>query len=136
MSAGECVRASAAGVVPGMRLIGVQCWMLLLLLSRDIMCVCLVVAFPSCSSRPRSSAARQTPTPLPSIAISDPRFKNDGGNDWSGQPEGLTFQRAIRGLENYGREPDSHLLALGLWSCGLKRGLKHLHASTLWALPC
>jgi hypothetical protein len=43
-----------------------------------------------------------TPTPLPSIAVSDPRFQNKGGNDWSGPPEGLTFQRTIRGLETYG----------------------------------
>jgi hypothetical protein len=34
-----------------------------------------------------------TPTPLPSIAASDPRFQNKDGNNWSGPPEGLTFQR-------------------------------------------
>ncbi len=43
-----------------------------------------------------------TPVPLPSIAANDPLFRNSSGNDWSGQPEGLTYQRAIRALENYG----------------------------------
>lgn len=43
-----------------------------------------------------------TPMPLPSIAVNDPAFKNIENNNWSGQPQGLTFQRAIRALENYG----------------------------------
>ncbi len=43
-----------------------------------------------------------TPMPLPSIAVNDPAFRNISGNNWSGQPEGLTFQRSIRALENYG----------------------------------
>ena len=43
-----------------------------------------------------------TPMPLPSIAVNDPCFRNIATNDWSGQPEGLTFQRTIRALENYG----------------------------------
>lgn len=43
-----------------------------------------------------------TPMPLPSISVSDPLFRNNKKNDWSGQPEGLTYQRAIRALENYG----------------------------------
>ena len=47
-----------------------------------------------------------TPTPLPSIAASDARFRNIQGNDWSGPPEGLTFQRAIRALENYGHHAE------------------------------
>ena len=51
-----------------------------------------------------------TATPLPSIAVSDPRFKNDGGNDWSGPPEGLTFQRAIRALESYGHHAEAQLV--------------------------
>ncbi|MBN2581403.1 MAG: hypothetical protein JXB10_20650 [Pirellulales bacterium] len=44
-----------------------------------------------------------TPMPLPSIAANDPLFRNARGNNWSGQPQGLTYQRAIRALENYGR---------------------------------
>lgn len=43
-----------------------------------------------------------TPMPLPSVSVSDPAFRNAPENNWSGQPEGLTFQRAIRALENYG----------------------------------
>ena len=46
-----------------------------------------------------------TPFPLPSVAVSDPAFRNAPENNWSGQPEGLTYQRAIRALENYGYEP-------------------------------
>ncbi len=43
-----------------------------------------------------------TPMPLPSIAVNESLFRNNKKNDWSGQPEGLTYQRAIRALENYG----------------------------------
>lgn len=43
-----------------------------------------------------------TPMPLPSIAANDPAFRNISGNNWSGQPQGLTFQRSISALENYG----------------------------------
>jgi len=44
-----------------------------------------------------------TPVPLPSIAANDPLFCNIADNNWSGQPQGLTWQRAIRAFENYGR---------------------------------
>jgi len=50
-----------------------------------------------------------TPMPLPSIAAIDPFFRNIKNNNWSGQPQGLTYQRAIRALENYG-----HYAELGL----------------------
>ncbi|HML46188.1 MAG TPA: hypothetical protein PKE04_05500 [Clostridia bacterium] len=43
-----------------------------------------------------------TSLPLPSVAANDPLFVNEPSNDWSGQPQGLTYQRAIRALENYG----------------------------------
>ena len=43
-----------------------------------------------------------TPMPLPSIAANDPAFRNISENNWGGQPEGLTFQRSIRAMENYG----------------------------------
>ncbi len=43
-----------------------------------------------------------TPMPLPSVAVNDPLFRNVSTNNWSGQSEALTFQRAIRALENYG----------------------------------
>lgn len=45
-----------------------------------------------------------TPMPLPSVALNDPLFRNIPTNDWSGQPQALTYQRAIRALENYGYE--------------------------------
>ncbi len=43
-----------------------------------------------------------TPMPLPSVAANDPYFRDIPGNNWSGQPQGLTFQRSISALENYG----------------------------------
>ena len=43
-----------------------------------------------------------TPFPLPSVAVNDPAFRNAPENNWSGQSEGLTWQRAIHALENYG----------------------------------
>jgi hypothetical protein len=46
-----------------------------------------------------------TPFPLPSVAANDPAFRNAPENNWSGQPEGLTYQRAILALERYGYDP-------------------------------
>ncbi len=46
-----------------------------------------------------------TPLPLPSVAANDPLFRNAPENNWSGQCEGLTWQRAILALERYGYEP-------------------------------
>jgi hypothetical protein len=43
-----------------------------------------------------------TPMPLPSIAANDPSFRNISENNWSGQPQALTYQRSIQALENYG----------------------------------
>ncbi len=43
----------------------------------------------------------RTRFPLPSVAANDPAFRNASENNWSGQPEGLTYQRAIHALENY-----------------------------------
>ena len=45
-----------------------------------------------------------TKAPLPSVAVNDPAFRNAPENNWSGQAEGLTYQRAIHALENYGYE--------------------------------
>lgn len=42
-----------------------------------------------------------TPMPLPSVAVNDPLFCNVTTNNWSGQAEALTYQRAIRALELY-----------------------------------
>lgn len=43
-----------------------------------------------------------TPFPLPSIAANDPSFRDLGENNWSGQPQSLTYQRALFALEKYG----------------------------------
>jgi len=51
-----------------------------------------------------------TPMPLVSIAANDPKFKSVPYNNWSGQPQGLTFQRAIRALENYGHYAEVTLI--------------------------
>jgi hypothetical protein len=51
-----------------------------------------------------------TTMPLPSIAANDPYFRNFSNNNWSGQPEGLTYQRAIKALENYGHYAEVTLL--------------------------
>ncbi len=40
--------------------------------------------------------------PLPSVSVSDPNFVNEPTNNWSGQCEALTYQRAINALEKYG----------------------------------
>lgn len=45
-----------------------------------------------------------THLPLPSVAANDPAFRNAVENNWSGQCEGLTYQRAILALERYGYE--------------------------------
>ena len=51
-----------------------------------------------------------TEMPLPSIAVNDPAFRNNIENDWSGQPESLTYQRAIAALGNYGHYAELMLL--------------------------
>ena len=56
-----------------------------------------------------------TPMPLPSVAANDPLFANVPVNDWSGQPQGLTYQRAIRALDNYGYQKLITVLARKLF---------------------
>ena len=51
-----------------------------------------------------------TPMPLPSIAANDSSFRNISGNNWSGQPQGLTFQRSISAMENYGHYAELSLV--------------------------
>ena len=56
-----------------------------------------------------------TPFPLPSIAANDPKFRPGlPRNSWSGPAEGLTYQRAIRALENYGFHAEITMLAAKL----------------------
>ena len=66
-----------------------------------------------------------TKMPLPSISADDPHFAglgsgSAGGNNWSGPPEGLTLQRAIRALEAYGHYAESVLVGLALTDSLLK----------------
>ncbi len=51
-----------------------------------------------------------TRVPLPSIAVNDPCFQNINFNNWGGQPQGLTYQRAIQALQNYGHHAEIRLL--------------------------
>ena len=53
-----------------------------------------------------------TPLPLVSIAANDRMYKNVGtpGGNWAGLPQSLTYQRAIRALENYGHFAEVTLL--------------------------
>jgi len=64
-----------------------------------------------------------TAMPLPTIAANDPAFKNIANNNWSGQPQGLTFQRAIRALENYGHYAELTLVGTRLIQT-LKQNIK------------
>ena len=51
-----------------------------------------------------------TAVPLPSIAVNDPCFRNINFNNWGGQPQGLTYQRAIQALQLYGHHAEIRLL--------------------------
>lgn len=51
-----------------------------------------------------------TPVPLVSIAVGEELFFNGKRNNWSGQPQGLTYQRAIQALERYGHFAEVTLL--------------------------
>lgn len=61
--------------------------------------------------------------PLPSIAVSDPKFRNVPRNNWSGQPEGLTYQRAIRALEDYGHYAEVGLIGEKLLHSVIRNGV-------------
>ena len=43
-----------------------------------------------------------TNLPLPCIAVNDPAFRNVAGNNFGGQPNGITFVRSLFALERYG----------------------------------
>lgn len=51
-----------------------------------------------------------TYVPLPSIAVNDPCFQNVNFNNWGGQPQGLTYQRAIQALEQYGHMAEIRII--------------------------
>jgi hypothetical protein len=63
-----------------------------------------------------------TPVPLVSIAANDSLYENLPGNNFSGQPQGLTFQRAIRALENYGHYAEVVLIAQKLLPVLIRNG--------------
>ena len=65
-----------------------------------------------------------TPVPLVSVAIDEPLFENAPGNNWSGQPQGLTYQRAIQALERYGHFAEVTLLAEKLLPVLIRNGNK------------
>ena len=77
-----------------------------------------------------------TPAPLPSISVSDEHFTgldDSKGNNWSGSPEGLTYQRTIRALEAYGHHAESVLVGLALTKALLSAPCSH--NSTLCHFP-
>lgn len=61
--------------------------------------------------------------PLPSVAVNDPAFRNAVENNWSGQCEGLTYQRAILALERYGYHKLVPVLGKKLFQVLLDGGL-------------
>jgi hypothetical protein len=63
-----------------------------------------------------------TPVPLVSIAINEPLYRNAAVNNWSGQPQGLTYQRAIGALENYGHYAEVTLIGEKLLSTLIRNG--------------
>ena len=63
-----------------------------------------------------------TPLPLVSIAANEPLYENAAGNNWSGQPQGLTYQRAIRALENYGHVAEVTLIGQRLLPALIRNG--------------
>jgi len=63
-----------------------------------------------------------TPVPLVSIARNEPLYQNAPGNNWSGQPQGLTYQRAIRALENYGHYAEVTLIGQKLLPVLIRNG--------------
>jgi hypothetical protein len=63
-----------------------------------------------------------TPAPLPSISVSDGRFRDKRGNDWSGPPQGLTYQRTLRALSSYGHHAELTLAGAAQRAALLKTG--------------
>lgn len=56
-----------------------------------------------------------THAPLPSIAVNEQLFLNDPVNNWSGQAQGLTYQRSLRALENYGHFAEVSMIGVKLF---------------------
>jgi hypothetical protein len=65
-----------------------------------------------------------TPVPLVSIAVNESLFVKGHRNDWSGPPQGLTYQRAMGALENYGHYAEVTLLGRKLLPVLIRNGCK------------
>jgi hypothetical protein len=76
-----------------------------------------------------------TPMPLPTVAANDRHFRNAADKDWSGMPQGATYQRAIRALENYGYAKLFPRLANRLFLAIGDRGLFAKHYDTYTGRP-
>jgi hypothetical protein len=63
-----------------------------------------------------------TPVPLVSIARNEPLYENAKVNNWSGQPQGLTYQRAIGALERYGHYAEVSLIGQRLLPVLIRNG--------------
>ena len=63
-----------------------------------------------------------TPVPLVSIARNEPLYENALVNNWSGQPQGLTYQRAIGALERYGHFAEVTLIGQKLLPVLIRNG--------------
>lgn len=70
----------------------------------------------------RNPAEFWTEMPVPSVAVNDPMFRNHPGNDWSGQTQGLTCQRAILALDRYGYEKTATELGKRLMRAVIRAG--------------
>lgn len=74
-----------------------------------------------------------TPVPLVSIARNEELFLSRPRNNWSGQPQGLTYQRALHALERYGHVAEITLLGRKLLPVLVRNGFKfsqQLHHET------
>jgi len=73
-----------------------------------------------------------TPVPLVSIARNEALFLSKPRNNWSGQPQGLTYQRAIHALERYGHYAEVTLLGEKLLPILIRNGQfsQQLHQTT------
>ena len=65
-----------------------------------------------------------TPVPFPPIAINEKLYRNVDGNDFTSGAWGLTFQRAIRALENYGHYAEVSLVGQKLLPVLIRNGCK------------
>lgn len=65
-----------------------------------------------------------TPVPLVSISVGEPLYRNAKVNNWSGQPQGLTYQRAIGALERYGYFAEVTMLGQKLLPVLIRNGCK------------